>query len=252
MKAGVEPGAGRDLSALRSVGSTGSPLAPEGFELDLRACRRRHLAVLDLRRHRRLHRLRRRRADPARLSRASFRARSLGAAVEAWDEDGNAGRRRGRRARDHRADALDADLLLGRRGRLALPRQLLRDVPGRLAPRRLDRDHLARHGDHLRALGLDHQPLRRSHGHRGDLPRGRRGSTRSSTRSSSTSRGPGTEGWMPLFVVLARGSRARRGARRGDRGGGSASGARRATCPTRSTRSPRCPARSAARCSRCR
>jgi len=31
MKAGVEPGAGRDLSALRSVGSTGSPLAPEGF-----------------------------------------------------------------------------------------------------------------------------------------------------------------------------------------------------------------------------
>jgi len=32
MKGGVEPGAGRDLSALRSVGSTGSPLAPEGFE----------------------------------------------------------------------------------------------------------------------------------------------------------------------------------------------------------------------------
>ncbi len=32
MKAGVEPGKGRDLSALRSVGSTGSPLAPEGFE----------------------------------------------------------------------------------------------------------------------------------------------------------------------------------------------------------------------------
>jgi acetoacetyl-CoA synthetase len=32
MKAGVEPAAGRDLSALRAVGSTGSPLAPEGFE----------------------------------------------------------------------------------------------------------------------------------------------------------------------------------------------------------------------------
>ncbi|MBX5470041.1 MAG: acetoacetate--CoA ligase [Thermoleophilaceae bacterium] len=32
MKAGVEPGAGRDLSALRSVGSTGSPLSPEGFD----------------------------------------------------------------------------------------------------------------------------------------------------------------------------------------------------------------------------
>ena len=31
MKAGVEPAAGRDLSRLRAVGSTGSPLAPEGF-----------------------------------------------------------------------------------------------------------------------------------------------------------------------------------------------------------------------------
>ncbi len=31
MKAGVRPGGGRDLGALRSVGSTGSPLSPEGF-----------------------------------------------------------------------------------------------------------------------------------------------------------------------------------------------------------------------------
>jgi acetoacetyl-CoA synthetase len=31
MKGGVTPAAGRDLSALRSVGSTGSPLSPEGF-----------------------------------------------------------------------------------------------------------------------------------------------------------------------------------------------------------------------------
>jgi acetoacetyl-CoA synthetase len=31
MKAGIEPAEGRDLSALRSVGSTGSPLPPEGF-----------------------------------------------------------------------------------------------------------------------------------------------------------------------------------------------------------------------------
>jgi acetoacetyl-CoA synthetase len=31
MKAGVKPAAGRDLAALRSVGSTGSPLSPEGF-----------------------------------------------------------------------------------------------------------------------------------------------------------------------------------------------------------------------------
>jgi acetoacetyl-CoA synthetase len=32
MKAEVEPGSGRDLSRLRAVGSTGSPLSPEGFE----------------------------------------------------------------------------------------------------------------------------------------------------------------------------------------------------------------------------
>jgi acetoacetyl-CoA synthetase len=31
MKAGIEPGRGRDLSALRAVGSTGSPLSAEGF-----------------------------------------------------------------------------------------------------------------------------------------------------------------------------------------------------------------------------
>jgi acetoacetyl-CoA synthetase len=32
MKAGEEPAAGRDLSRLRAVGSTGSPLSPEGFD----------------------------------------------------------------------------------------------------------------------------------------------------------------------------------------------------------------------------
>ncbi|HYU59728.1 MAG TPA: acetoacetate--CoA ligase [Solirubrobacterales bacterium] len=32
MKAEIEPGAGHDLSALRAVGSTGSPLSPEGFD----------------------------------------------------------------------------------------------------------------------------------------------------------------------------------------------------------------------------
>jgi acetoacetyl-CoA synthetase len=32
MKDGIEPGSGRDLSRLRAVGSTGSPLSPEGFD----------------------------------------------------------------------------------------------------------------------------------------------------------------------------------------------------------------------------
>ena len=49
----------------------------------------------------------------------------------------------------------------------------------------------------------------------------------------------GTEGWMPLFVVLRRGRRAGRRAGDADQEGRSASSARRATSPTRSTRSPR-------------
>ena len=72
---------------------------------------------------------------------ASCRRARSGAAVEAWDEDGQPADRSGRRAGHHRADAVDADLLLGRRVGRALPRELLRDVPGRLAPRRLGRDH---------------------------------------------------------------------------------------------------------------
>ena len=73
MKAGVEPGAGRDLSRLRAVGSTGSPLSPEGFDWIYEHARRRHLALLDQRRHRRLHRLRRRRRRCCRSTAASCR-----------------------------------------------------------------------------------------------------------------------------------------------------------------------------------
>jgi acetoacetyl-CoA synthetase len=89
MKAGVEPADGRDLSALRNVGSTGSPLAPEGFEwvyehvgrdtwlfstsggTDL--CTAFVGGVPGL---------------P--VYRGELQGRSLGAKVEAWDEDGNA------------------------------------------------------------------------------------------------------------------------------------------------------------------
>jgi acetoacetyl-CoA synthetase len=88
MKAGVEPGAGRDLSRLRAVGSTGSPLAPEGFDWI-----HEHVG-----------------ADTWLFStsggtdvctafvggvptlpvyRGELQARALGCKVEAWDEDGN-------------------------------------------------------------------------------------------------------------------------------------------------------------------
>src|SRR5215216_2043031 len=87
MKAGIEPGAGRDLSALRAVGSTGSPLAPEGFGwiydhvgadtwlfstsggTDVCTAFVGGVPTLP-------------------VYRGELQARSLGCKVEAWDEDG--------------------------------------------------------------------------------------------------------------------------------------------------------------------
>jgi acetoacetyl-CoA synthetase len=89
MKDGVEPGAGRDLSRLGAVGSTGSPLSPEGFDwvyehlgadtwlfstsggTDLCTAFVGGVALLP-------------------VYRGELQGRALGAAVEAWDEDGNA------------------------------------------------------------------------------------------------------------------------------------------------------------------
>jgi acetoacetyl-CoA synthetase len=88
MKAGVEPATGRDLSALRSVGSTGSPLAPEGFEwiyehvgretwlfstsggTDVCSAFVGGVPILP-------------------VYRGELQARALGARVEAYDEEGN-------------------------------------------------------------------------------------------------------------------------------------------------------------------
>jgi acetoacetyl-CoA synthetase len=88
MKAEVEPAAGRDLSALDRVGSTGSPLAPEGFNWiydhlgadtwlfstsgGTDVCTAFVGGVPTL---------------PVYLG--ELQGRSLGAAVESWDEEGN-------------------------------------------------------------------------------------------------------------------------------------------------------------------
>jgi len=88
MKAGVVPGEGRDLDRLEAVGSTGSPLSPEGFDwiyeqlgvdtwlfstsggTDLCTAFVGGTPLLP-------------------VYRGELQARALGAAVEAWDEDGN-------------------------------------------------------------------------------------------------------------------------------------------------------------------
>jgi len=87
MKAGVEPAAGRDLARLRAVGSTGSPLSPDGFRwvyehvgddtwlfstsggTDLCTAFVGGVPVLP-------------------VYEGELQARSLGASVEAWDPDG--------------------------------------------------------------------------------------------------------------------------------------------------------------------
>jgi acetoacetyl-CoA synthetase len=88
MKAGIEPAGGRDLSRLKAVGSTGSPLSPEGFDwiyeqlgadtwlfstsggTDLCTAFVGGVALLP-------------------VYRGELQGRALGAAVEAWDEPGN-------------------------------------------------------------------------------------------------------------------------------------------------------------------
>jgi acetoacetyl-CoA synthetase len=88
MKAGVDPARGRDLSHLRSVGSTGSPLSPEGFRwvydqlgadtwlfstsggTDVASAFVGGVPTLP-------------------VYEGELQARSLGAKVEAFDEDGN-------------------------------------------------------------------------------------------------------------------------------------------------------------------
>jgi acetoacetyl-CoA synthetase len=88
MKDGVQPSNGRDLARLRSVGSTGSPLSPEGFQwvydhvgqdtwlfstsggTDLCTAFVGGVPILP-------------------VYRGELQARALGAAVEAFDEDGN-------------------------------------------------------------------------------------------------------------------------------------------------------------------
>ena len=244
----VTGGGERDLSALRAVGSTGSPLSPEGFQWiydqvgsdtwlfstsgGTDVCTAFVGGVPTL---------------PVYLG--ELQGRALGCDVQAWDPDGNPAARRGRRARHLPADAVDADLPVGRRGRVAATRVLLRDVPRDLAPRRLDRDHLARDRDHLRPLGFDDQPRRRADGDGRDLSRGVIGAG-GLDALVSTFRG-GTDGWMPLFVVLAEGQQLT------DELVATIRRRVREDCsprhvPTRSARSTRSRGRYRARCSKCR
>ncbi len=203
MKAGVEPTAGRELSQLKAVGSTGSPLAPEGFDwiyehlgadtwlfstsggTDLCTAFVGGVALLP-------------------VYRGELQGRALGAAVEAWDEDGKP--------------------LIGEVGELVVT-EPMPSMPVFLWG---DED-----GSRYRASYFEHYPGVWRHGdwieitERGTaIIYGRSDSTinRSGVRMGTSEiyravlgveeildalvvdiPKPGTEGWMPLFVVLREG-----------------------------------------------
>ena len=112
-KAGLRPAEGRDLSALRSVGSTGSPLSPEAFAWVYETLGEdiwlfstsggTDVATAFV-------------GGVPRFpsTRASFRRVSLGARIESWSPEGKPLIGEVGELVAHRADALDADLLLGR------------------------------------------------------------------------------------------------------------------------------------------
>jgi acetoacetyl-CoA synthetase len=203
MKAEVEPGNGRDLSKLRSVGSTGSPLAPEGFDwvydhvgkdtwlfstsggTDLCTAFVGGVPTLP-------------------VYRGELQARALGAAVESWDEDGNP--------------------LIGEVGELvitksmpSMPLYLWGDDDGsRYRDSYFDfYPGTWRHGDWIEITGRETAIIYgRSDStiNRGGIRMGTSEIYRAVLSDPAISDAlvvdipkEGTEGWMPLFVVMAEG-----------------------------------------------
>jgi hypothetical protein len=122
---------------------------------------------------------------------------------------GTAGRQPGRRARRHRADAVDAGLLLERPGRQPVPRVVLLALPRSVAARRLDRVHRAGQRGRERSLRRDAQQGGRPHGLRRHL-RGRRPAPRRRRQPGAGHRAPGRR----LLHAAVRRARGRRRLRR--------------------------------------
>jgi acetoacetyl-CoA synthetase len=203
MKDGVEPGAGRDLSRLGAVGSTGSPLSPEGFDwvyehvgadtwlfstsggTDLCTAFVGGVALLP-------------------VYRGELQGRALGAAVEAWDEDGNA--------------VIDeVGELVVTRPMPSMPVGFWGDADGsRYAEAYFERyPGIWRHGDWIEITsrgtaiiyGRSDSTINRSGIRMGtsEIYRAVLGIDAIVDALVVDVPRPGTEGWMPLFVVLREG-----------------------------------------------
>ena len=141
VKSGLDLSSQGDLSALRALGTTGSPLSEAAQLWGVAEFKRIYdrpiwwmnmsggtdLAANFVGANRELPQV------PGRMQ-----CRQLGSATESVGRERPFVDRRGRRPRLHEAPAVDATLLLGGRGQHALSRQLFPRVPRRLAPWRLD------------------------------------------------------------------------------------------------------------------
>ena len=171
-KAELTPAESHDLSSVRAMLSTGSPLVPEAFDYVYAAIKQDlHLAsisggtdivgcfVLGI---------------PTKpVWRGEIQGPGLGLAVEVVDETGRpVGGGQGR-ARVPEAVSLDADRLLERSRRQEVQRRLLPALRERLASRRLRRVDRARRHRHPRPLRRHAQPRRGAYRHGRDLPPGR-------------------------------------------------------------------------------
>ena len=204
MKAETEPGNGRDLGKLRSVGSTGSPLAPEGFDwiyehigedtwlfstsggTDLCTAFVGGVPTLP-------------------VYRGEIQARALGASVESWDEEG-------------KAHIGEVGELVITKPMPSMPLYLWGDEDG---SRYLDSyfdtyPGIWRHGDWIEITergtaiiyGRSDSTI-----NRGGIRMGTSEIYRAVLAEPAIADAlvvdiprPGTEGWMPLFVVLAEGA----------------------------------------------
>ena len=206
-KAGLVPREVADLSALRGVGSTGAPLPAEGFALGVRDGRRPRRSSQSLSGG----------TDVCTgfvggvpllpVYAGEIACRCLGAKVEAVRADGTPViGELGELVITEPMPSMPVGLL-ERPRRRALPRGVLRRLPGRVAARRLDHHHRARRLRDHRPLRRHPQPRRRAAGHGRVLLGGRRarrgrrlggrapGGRRGRRRRAAAVRGAGRRVW---------------------------------------------------------
>ena len=176
-----------DLSGLRALGSTGAPLPAEGFRWVYEAVND-SLQLASVSGGTDVCSAFVGAAPTVPVYAGEISCRSLGCAVEAFDETGRSVVDELGELVITASDAVDAGRVLGRRRRVALPRGVLRRLPGRLAARRLDHDHRSRHLRGHRPQRRDAEPRRRPARHVRVLLRGRVPARASPTASSCTSR----------------------------------------------------------------